>query len=1008
MSNKSYNLSKNYKVKDIQGGEIKVMKKFLSIALSTAMAFSMFASVAFGADNKELSTQDKYDALTKAGIFSGYPDGTAGLDKNMTRGQFAKVVAKLLTLEDDAASASKYVDVKANNWAAPFIGSVSKAGLMEGSKNQKGQLAFDFNGNVTVEQMAKVLVIALKLEVPATAENGASVWAKGYVDAAVKAGLIPADANFKAAATREQLVLAAYTASVEIEKAKVSYEVKVVDANNIQVTFSDAKDKPESFKLEKALEANKENTVTVKRANGEEKTLKFTWTVTDATKVESVKADNLREVQVAFDGEVDSITANDESNYSLKGDGNPKVISVSLSADKKVATLTVERGDDKTRALTNQKEYKLSVANVRAGSKVITANDVAFTPVDATLPVATKTEALGNKAVRITFSEPIRVATSNNFKIDGKNVAGTVDITGSTVIFKPFNKMENAEHTLTVSGVEDYSGLKNLSTDLKFTVVEDTTPPTISSVVKASFEKVTLKFSEAIDKSTVLASNVYWTQGDSKKRASKVNVIADDTYEFEFNTSDRLLYTTNLYVTGVKDYSGNVIANDAKIEVNPVVDTTRPEVVTTELKDDMKTITVKFSKSLDKDSAQKTANFVVKNSDGKEVSVLKTATLGTDGKTVTVYLYQKLEGGKKYTLEVSGVSDNTTLKNVMMPFTKALDVADKAQPKVDGVTYDGQKVIVTYSKAMKLDGEGSITEKKNYLYKDKDGKPQSLPSGAYIDTTPDGKSAIIVFPSELKPGVDVTGIKVQLVKDAADNFIEGFSTDMLAITQASAIGFGTDAPKSTSNVKIEVPFNQVLQSGSAYASDFNVKTKSYQLDVINAEVDGKNVVLTLSDNTKLDADGLYKGEALDVTVKANSSLATPAGKQVTAAITSAIVLDGIAPSVDSVSLQATASVTQGTYVDVKFTEAVVLVPNAKYDFEVKIDGDVVSPDVFNVTAVDAKTVRVTVPYNAKQLGKMFDVRVKPNAIFIKDATRGNVVSGSDKFSQAYIPETATN
>lgn len=997
MSNKSYNLSKqNNKMKDNQGGETKVMKKFLSIALSTAMAFSMFASVAFGAE-KELTTQDKYDALVKAGIFNGYTDGTAGLDKEMTRGQFAKVVSKLLSLEEDAATASKYTDVTANNWAAGFIGAVSKAGLMEGYLNQKGKSVFDFNGNVTVEQMAKVLVTAMKLDVPATADNNASAWAKGYVDAAIKAGLIPADANFKKAATRGQLVDAAYKANEAIEASKVKYEVKVVDANNIEVTFSDAKDKPEKFKLDKALEVNKENTVTVKRANGKEVTLKFTWTVTDATKVESVKADNLRQVQVTFDGEVDTITGGDASNYTVKGEGNPTVKSVALSTDKKVATLTVETTGLKTPGLANQKEYKLSVANVRAGSKVLSANDIKFTPVDAALPVAQKAEALGNKAVRVTFSEPINVAKSNSIKIDGKTVVATPDITGNTVIFKFYTALENAEHTITVSDVEDYAAFKNLSTDLKFTVVEDKEAPTVT-VDKATFEKVTLKFNETVDKSTVIASNIYWMQGTTKKVATKVNAIADDTYEFEFAPSNRLMYTTDLYVSGVKDYSGNVIAKDTKVQVNPTIDLTRPEIVSTELKEDMKTITIKFSKSLDEKSV-KDAKYVLKNNDGKEVSALKNATLGSDGKTVTVTLYQKLDGGKTYTLEVTGVADNTTMKNVMLPFSKVLDVADKANPSVTSATYDGNKVVVTFDKEMAVSGEGNFMEKNNYMYVKADGKTlEKLPEGASINPSSDAKTAIIEFPSDVVVGKDVKGIQVLLVKSAAGNYISGYQ-QTVTLKQAEAIGL-TDAPKATSTTKIEVYFNQTLQSGSATASDFTVDGVS----VIAAEVDGSKVVLTLSDDTKLSASGKVGSatEGPKVTVRANGNLTTPAGKQVASKLESKPVVDGIAPEIDDVNKEV--SVTSSTYdVTVNFTKAVTTNDMAKYDFDVKVDGKALTAGTdFNVSQGTNNKVTVSINFKSEYTGKIVDIRVRPNATFIKSGE--NVVKGNDTYFQAYIPE----
>jgi hypothetical protein len=44
----SYPTKEKSQFMNVQGGEKKVMKKILSVALSTAMAFSMFASVAFG------------------------------------------------------------------------------------------------------------------------------------------------------------------------------------------------------------------------------------------------------------------------------------------------------------------------------------------------------------------------------------------------------------------------------------------------------------------------------------------------------------------------------------------------------------------------------------------------------------------------------------------------------------------------------------------------------------------------------------------------------------------------------------------------------------------------------------------------------------------------------------------------------------------------------------------------------------------------------------------------
>ena len=146
---------------NVQGGEKKVMKKILSVALSTAMAFSMFASVAFG-DAAATTPQQKFDALAAKGILNGYPDGQAHLERDLTRAEFAKIVTKLFDLTEVNNKLSyKDKGYNATNWAVPYIEAVTAANLMQGKDTVKG--IFDYNGKVTVEEVAAVLVRALKL-----------------------------------------------------------------------------------------------------------------------------------------------------------------------------------------------------------------------------------------------------------------------------------------------------------------------------------------------------------------------------------------------------------------------------------------------------------------------------------------------------------------------------------------------------------------------------------------------------------------------------------------------------------------------------------------------------------------------------------------------------------------------------------------------------------------------------------------------------------------------------
>lgn len=542
------------------------MKKILSVALSTAMAFSMFASVAFG--DTAVTPQQQFDALKAKGIFNGYPDGSAGLDKEMTRAEFAKVITKLLGLKEITGQLS-YTDKNytAKNWAVPYIEAVTAAGIMEGKNVEKK--IFDFNGKVTVAEMATILTRALDLEIPAETDNSAPAWAKGYVQAAINAGLVDAKANFSANASRELLVGAAYSIDQAQSLKVTSYEVS--EAGKV-VTFKISDGESVKVTLDKALEANKETEVKFTYKD-KEFTEKVTYVVTTATKVESVTATNLKEVVVTYDGKVDKETAEEASNYALKsGKAIDKVV---LSADEKTATITL------VGTLTNNKADFLTVSNVKAGDKVVSAKEVSFTTSDNELPKVESVKSLGTKSVKVVFSEPVQLPEQKSFELDGKTFFGKVSQpTSRTVILTPYNSaaLSVGDHKLTISSVKDFANFVSLTSTHDITVAEDTTAPTITEA-SATLETVTVTFSEEVDPDTIKASNVYWTSGNSNKEAASFKAIEDNKYKFTFNRTNSLpTGSIAIHVEGVKDYSGNQIAKGTTVNVTPEVDMTRPEV----------------------------------------------------------------------------------------------------------------------------------------------------------------------------------------------------------------------------------------------------------------------------------------------------------------------------------------------------------------------------------------------------------------------------------------------
>ncbi|MGG1518957.1 S-layer homology domain-containing protein [Paenibacillus oryzisoli] len=246
--------------KDIQGGEKKVMKKSLSVVLTTAMALSMFSSVAFGktsadfTDLKDLdaATKAKFDAMISAGIFDGVSDTTFGLKDEMNRAQFAKVAALLLDLKADATTSS-FSDVKAddaaNGYALPYIEALKTAGVTDGY----GEGTYNPAGKVTKEQLATFLVRVLGKDADGKAKTGndstVSDWAQGYVALALELKLLAngEDGKFggQANATRDLLLTGAYEAKQQyVAPGKVSVtEAKATGAKSVKVTFSKPVDK---------------------------------------------------------------------------------------------------------------------------------------------------------------------------------------------------------------------------------------------------------------------------------------------------------------------------------------------------------------------------------------------------------------------------------------------------------------------------------------------------------------------------------------------------------------------------------------------------------------------------------------------------------------------------------------------------------------------------------------------------------------------------------------------
>ncbi|REE83901.1 S-layer family protein [Paenibacillus taihuensis] len=164
------------------------------------------------ADFKDLAGVDaalkaKIDALLSKGVFEGISEDSFGIDDNMTRAQFAKVLTLIYGVNvNDSVTASSFSDVKAddsaNGWAIPYIEAAKKAGLLNGTGND----TFQPGGDVTLGQFATGLVRGLGVKPDTTG----SPWYADAVKQAINKKILPEETDGSKLATRADLVVGAY------------------------------------------------------------------------------------------------------------------------------------------------------------------------------------------------------------------------------------------------------------------------------------------------------------------------------------------------------------------------------------------------------------------------------------------------------------------------------------------------------------------------------------------------------------------------------------------------------------------------------------------------------------------------------------------------------------------------------------------------------------------------------------------------------------------------------
>lgn len=775
------------------------MKRTLSLVLALVMVLGSFGA-AFA---EHADTADKVEAgafLEAVGVLEGDEEGDLMLDETLLRRDMVILLSRLMgeeeTAKDFPAESLTFEDITDDFYNGYIAWSVNN-GLIEGHS----ETVFGFNENVTAQQYVTVLMRAL----------GYSEEAEDY-DAALE--------------TAKELGLCEGL-ELENDDQVVRGQMAVMTLNTLATQMKDS-------------EVTLAEDLGIELPEPE---------VVEATEVENVYADNLKEIVVEFDGQVEKDSAELEVNYSLDKGEIKKAV---LNEDMTEVVLTVEDH------MENQKERELTVRNIKTEDGKLNTQKVEFTPVDRAVPEVLSVEGLGDKAVKVTFTEPVDEDTvkSSNFKIDDKTFVGTIDKDDTeVVILKLYRKLSEGTHEIEIKGIEDFAGYLMVTTEMEFEVVEDNEAPEIESV-DATLEYVTVTFTEPVQDSSVRGgSKAYWkaTESTSVKNKSAYDAerISDDTYKFDFTDKALPGYSVYLYVEGVKDYSDNTIAKDSPVLVNAEIDQTRPEVVYVEIDNDdsnKEIVEVRFSKSID--NIDDEDNYKILDEDNDEVRIRNIKSEDND-KTAKIVLYRALKKGT-YTLELEGLQDKTVLKNTIIPYTFDFEVGNPDRPDIDSFSFEkivsgseeSANIYIKFSREMEVDGEKGVGNPDNYFITYK-GAARDLPADTEIEVFSNGKSVIIRLPNEIDDKdfdySDLDSITVMGVEDIDGKKLAKYSQTLekdsdkdkeLNILEANLVDTKT----------IEMEFSQIIQD----INDSKVTLDGASVE--DYELDGEMLIIRLKDD----------------------------------------------------------------------------------------------------------------------------------------------------------------
>ena len=779
-------------------------KKFIVGAASAALVATAVAPAVSAKDfndTKGNTHEVAIDALSDAGVITGYPNGSFLPNKTLTRSDVVKLMGKWLVSEGykvptNYKTKMRFTDLtaKSNDELLQYAAVVKDNGVFNGSDGRL--LAGD---NITRENMAVVLVRAFDqvkdIDLVSFVKN--QDFNKDVIDLAkAKAEARPAidvldffditnpiapafnpkntttrgqfatflhktiNTDFSAVNGKQDQDLVIAASQVKDGAVTVSRGEYATDAKKLAAVESYVKGLVTNNDVKATVVAGKTaGDYVVTLAKGEakvEKTIAVTFDfAADDRFVTEVNVLNAKQVEVKFNIAVDkndvagkvSIEGVTFTSQSLSQDGKVLLLSAEKPINVKKATVVVEPVKTKADAKVKTEKY----------ISLITYKDEVAPWIAS---VEAKTSSNVATSLTIKASEPLK-AKVGLVKVNGAYVDADFNNT-DTVTIAGLSLEAGKKHTVELINIEDLADNKTVTTSANFTVDVDATAPAASLSVKSEKE-ILVTFNKPMNTESVknaMANGSVKDEALASIKTGTVTVVAgsNDTQFLipvtETIFADKASRAFNVVLPAtIKDKLGNKIAATTQ-KVTLTKDTVKPTAtgykVIKNNDDEVTAIEVNFSEGLA--AGTPTLPSIV-NDNGVVVQDFLgglTAKAVTAGETKVIYMTKtpaKVSGKFAFSFVKELVADQAETANKSEAFNYTIDFGQLETAttfEVKSATAIKNVISVTFKEAVKGGAvANSATDIANYTLA---GKP--LAAGTTITLNDAQTEATITLPAE--------------------------------------------------------------------------------------------------------------------------------------------------------------------------------------------------------------------------------------------------------------------